>query len=199
MREFILRALKSKTSPFNVNELANAGRMDIVCDCISTALFTASNVRIDTIIHVILEGPSFPPKLISFFGSELKGLDFDQKSIAEIINQALKQSTNLKLNEEINLGNGIRISKKSFEALVKEKSKTSQLIYLNHKGQDIRIFEFQDNVTFVFGDYIGMPKKTEKLLERIGAKKIKLGPKMLFASHCITIVHNELDRFNFKN
>ena len=39
-----------------------------------------------------------------------------------------------------------------------------------------------------------MPKKTEKLLERIGAKKIKLGPKMLFASHCIVIVHNELDR-----
>ena len=196
MREFILRALKSKTSPFDVNDLANAGRMDIVCDCISTALFTASNVRTDTILHVILEGPSYPPKLVSFYGSELKGFDYDQKSIAEKINFALKQSINLKLNEEIDLKNGIKVSKKSFEALVKEKSKTSQLIYLNHKGQDIRIFEFQDNVTFIFGDYIGMPKKTESLLERIGAKKIKLGPKMLFASQCITIVHNELDRAN---
>ena len=112
----------------------------------------------------------------------------------KIINQALKQSTNLKLSEEINLKNGIKISKKSFEALVKEKSNTSQRIYLNHKGQDIRNFEFQENITFVFGDYIGMPKKTEKLLDRLDASKMSLGPKMLFASHCIVIVHNELDR-----
>ena len=91
------------------------------------------------------------------------------------------------------LKNGIKVSKKSFEALVKEKSKTSQLIYLNNKGQDIRTFNFQENTTFVFGYYIGMPRKTEKLLDRLSAKKINLSPKMLFASHCIIIVHNELD------
>ena len=196
MKEFILRALKTKTSPFNTNDLINAGRMDIVCDCVISSLFISNNVRQDTIFHVILEGPRSPPKLISFFGNEIKGLDYDQKSIAEIINQALKQSTNLKLSEEINLKNGIKISKKSFEALVKEKSRTSQLIYLNHKGQDIRNFEFQENITFIFGDYIGMPRKTEKLLERLGAKKVNLGPKKLFASHCIVIAHNELDRAN---
>lgn len=199
MKEFILRALKAKTSSFDTNDLINAGRMDIVSDCIVSTLFISNNVRKDTNFHVILEGPSFPPKLISFFGNELKGFDYDQKSIAEIINQALKQSVNLKLNEELDLRNGIKVSKKSFEALVKEKSKTSQLIYLNHKGQDIRNFKFQENTTFVFGDYIGMPKKTEKLLDRLDASKISLGPKMLFASHCIIIVHNELDRIKFRN
>src|SRR3989344_3118599 len=196
MREFILRSLKSKTSPFDVNDLANAGRMDIVCDCISTALFTASDVRKDTIIHVILEGPSYPPKTISFIGNQLKNLDYDQKSIAQVINIALRKGINLKLNQDFDFRNGILVSKKSFEHLVKEKVKNSMLVYLNKHGEDIRAQKFQDNVTFIFGDYIGMPKKTEKLLERIGAKKIRLGPKMLFASHCITIVHNELDRAN---
>ena len=76
----------------------------------------------------------------------------------------------------------------------KEKSKTSQLVYLNHKGQDIRIFEFQDNVTFIFGDYIGMPWKTEIFLQRHNAERASLGKIEYHASQCITIVNNELDR-----
>ena len=63
---------------------------------------------------------------------------------------------------------------------------------------DIREYKFNKDPTFIFGDYIGMPRKTEKLLERLGAKKVSLGPQMLFASNCITIVHNELDRLNHK-
>ena len=196
MREFILRALKAKTSAFDVDNLAEAGRMDIVSDCISSALFIAGDVRRDTIIHIILDGPNYPPKLISFTGSKLKNLDFSQKSIAEKINYALIKGSKLNLNEELDLENGIKIFKKSFEQLIKEKSKSSQLIYLNKKGQDIRNFKFKDNITFVFGDYIGMPRKTEKLLERLNSTKVNLGPKMLFASHCIVLVNNELDRIH---
>jgi len=44
------------------------------------------------------------------------------------------------------------------------------------------------------GDFIGIPKNTEKLLKRLDAEKIKLGPVMLMASQCPILVHNELDR-----
>ena len=39
-------------------------------------------------------------------------------------------------------------------------------------------------------------KKTDKFLLRLGAEPISVGPKMLFASQCITLVHNELDRLD---
>jgi tRNA (pseudouridine54-N1)-methyltransferase len=38
-----------------------------------------------------------------------------------------------------------------------------------------------------------MPKKTFHGLERLGAKKISLGAKMLFASQCVVLIQHELD------
>ncbi|MEK6816242.1 MAG: tRNA (pseudouridine(54)-N(1))-methyltransferase TrmY [Nanoarchaeota archaeon] len=195
MREFILRALKGKTTPdFSLDDLPNAGRMDLVCRCVSNALWISNDLRRDTIIHVAMDGPSLPPKIVSFNGLDLKGVRFDERDIAKHIQEALKRGKPLEINEEADVSPGIKVAKKSFEALVKEKSKTSQLFYLHKKGGDIREAELKGDVTFVFGDYIGMPRNTESLLDRLGAKKLTLGPVMLFASHCIIVAHNELDR-----
>ena len=192
MREFILLALKAKTSDnFSLDNLVKAGRMDLVCRFVSNTLFIANDLRRDTIVHVCMNGANDPPKIISFYGETLRGIEPDEKSIAIAIKLVLKEK--LKLNEEKLFPNGIKIQKKAFESLVKEKF-NNQLIYLHPKGEDIRNFKFSDNVVFVLGDHIGLPKKTENLLDRLNAKKINLGPKMLFASHCSIIVHNELDR-----
>ncbi len=193
MREFILRAQKAYTTEFNLDDLPDAGRIDLVCRCVSNAVFLSNDLRRDTIIHVVLEGPKDPPKVISFNGNELRDFYFDEKNIARVILKALKKGKGLKLGEEVEAHPGVKISKKSFEQLVKEKNQT-QLIYLHEKGTDIREKEFKENVTFIFGDYTGMPKKTENFLENNGAEKISISNKMLFASHCIVIVHNELDR-----
>ena len=90
---------------------------------------------------------------------------------------------------------GLSIEKKSFEALVKEKLKEGkQVVYLHQEGKDIREAVLKEDIVVVFGDYIGMPRATEGLLDRLGAERVSLGPKMLFAAHCIIVVHNELDR-----
>ena len=197
MKEFILRSLKAKTSPFDINDLKNAGRLDLVCNCITNALFIAGDLRRDAKIHVVLEGPNNPPKTISFDGNKLKGIE-DEKSIAIKINEALIKSSGLTLNEELDINPGISIAKKSFEQLVKDKSKSNQLIYLHKEGKDIRKTPLEENSIFIFGDYIGMPRKTEKLLDRLKAQRISLSPIMLFSSQCIAIVHNELDRRSIK-
>ena len=102
---------------------------------------------------------------------------------------------NLKLNESLKVSDGIFVSKKAFETIAREKHEEGkQLIYLDPKGEDIREFKFAEDQAFLLGDYIGLPKNTEKLLKRLDAEKMSLGPKMLFASHCPIIIHNELDR-----
>ncbi len=192
MRTFILRALKANTDGnFSLDKLKESGRLDLVCRFISNCLFISNSVRRDTIVKVCLDGSSLPPRAIIFSGEKLKGMEPDERNIAEHIKIALKKAKNLKLNESIDLNKGIKVEKKSFEVLIKE---ADNLIYLHKKGLDIRNFKLKNNSTFVFGDYIGLPRKTEKLLERLNAKKISLGPVMLFASHCPIIIHNELDR-----
>jgi tRNA (pseudouridine54-N1)-methyltransferase len=194
MREFILKASKAFTSPFNLNDLAGSGRIDLVCRCISNAFFISEAIRRDVCFHVVLEGPKEPPKLISFFGSELKNVSPDERNIASWIKKALEVGLGFKKGEEKIISPGIRVAKKSFEELVKEKAKSCQLIYLHPKGKDIRELEFKENFCFVLGDHKGLPKKTESLLERIGAEKVSVGKITYLASHVIVICHNELDR-----
>jgi tRNA (pseudouridine54-N1)-methyltransferase len=198
MREFILLAHKAKTSPdFNIDDLPHEGRLDLVCRTVSNAIWVSNEIRRDTIIHVVMNGPPYPPKIVSFNGAELKGAEPDERTIAKLIKNALKEGLKFELSDEKEVSPGIKVSKKSFEALAKEKSGSSQLLYLERGGEDIRKFNFKENIVFVLGDYIGLPKKTERLLDRLGAKNINIGPITLFASHCPIIVHNELDRRQF--
>ncbi|MGC8812614.1 MAG: tRNA (pseudouridine(54)-N(1))-methyltransferase TrmY [Candidatus Aenigmatarchaeota archaeon] len=196
MREFILRASKAVTHPyFNLNDLpSSAGRMDLVCRCISSALWVSNDLRRDTKIFVILEGPPNPPRTIVFDGNSLKGVNPDERNIASHIKKALEVGLNLGLEQEINVSPGIKVAKKSFESLIKEKSKETQLLYLHPEGKDIREIEIKENVAFILGDHIGIARKTEKLIERLNIEKVSLGSKIYLASHAIVIANYELDR-----
>jgi tRNA (pseudouridine54-N1)-methyltransferase len=61
-------------------------------------------------------------------------------------------------------------------------------------GEDIRTLQPAEDGCFLFTDHIPMQKKTLSLLSRLGVRQLSLGPRMLFASHCMVLVHNELDR-----
>ena len=200
MREFILLALKAPTSEFDTSNLREAGRMDTVCRTISNSMFVSMHLRKDTNIHVCLNGPSSSPKIVSFYGSSLVGMDFDEKAIAEVLNKALVAGKDLELGQELGVQAGVVVTKKAFETLVREKSDDgAKLFYLDEKGEDLREVKFDlgENNVFILGDFKGVPKNTEKLLKRLEAKRLVLGPVMLFASHCPVIVHNELDRREF--
>jgi tRNA (pseudouridine54-N1)-methyltransferase len=194
MKEFVLRARKATTDPgFDINALPQEGKLDSVCAAISNALWISGDIRRYSVIHVVLEGPRIPPKTISFFGSEIKGLRHDERSIATYIKFALQKGAYLELNEEAHVRTGIKVAKKSFERLLWELSK-DKIIFLDSKGKDIRSFQFPENFVLVFGSPEGLAPKTEKFLSSLKAEKLSLGPKMLFAAHCPIIVHNEIDR-----
>jgi len=195
MREFILRARKAPTAPtFSLDNLPAAGHMEVVAGCISNALFYANHVRESTTINIVLEGGPEPPKTLRIDSDRLGSLDgFDERNIARMVQQALKTGLGLGLREEREVNGGITISKTAFEHLVQERS-PENLFYLSRKGTDLRDLELPEAATFVFSDYLSMPKKSEKYLDRLGATPVSLGPRMLFASHCIILVHNELDR-----
>ena len=78
-------------------------------------------------------------------------------------------------------------------AVPKELAEGHQLFVMDPKGAPIRQQVFEGNPCFVLTDHIPMPKKTFHSLDRLGTKRIALGPRMLFASQCVVLIHNELD------
>ncbi len=171
------------------DNLMKAGRMDIVLNVMISTLFISNAMRKDIRLHLIFDGPPSAPRHLVFESD--KELPISKKDVAGLIKRMLYKSPDSEGLKEI--FPGCLVEKKSFEHLVKELDKEGKnVLLLDDRGEDIRKFKLKGNEVFILGDHEGFPKDKKKFLKKID--KISIGPKVLFASQVMTIIHNEIDR-----
>jgi len=206
LREFILKANKAITSGnVNLKDLpGSCGRLDLVCRCISSAFFLSHNIRRDTVFYSVHYGEPNPPVALKFVGSELKRLSPDERSIAIFIKKALSKEHNSKWRESTP---GIYHAKKDFREIVLEKIEKGRNVYFLHlRGKPIedvinsRTYnEIKDRgFVFILGDHIGLTEEDERFLNDLKIEKLSLSPLELHANQCIDIVHNILDKLEYR-
>ncbi len=187
MREFVLYARKAVTSSdFPLNDLpGKGGRMDLVARCVCNALWLSHDLRRDACIHIVACGSPNPPKVITFYGSLLRGVSPDERSIASWIKKASKGKNP-----------GIRVRhRQSFQELISELAADGRFFYVLHeKGKDIEDVNLKEDAVFILGDHLGLPVKEESFVTRFPHEKISLGTTAYLASQCITIINYILDR-----
>ncbi len=182
VREFILYSRKGRTDSRFPN-LRDAGRLDVVHECIVASLFLSHGIRRDVVFHAILSGPPSPPLHLKIDGSQLRDVRTDQATWQEIFRKVLAGKSHP----------GISVHKYSFESLLKEKASASAIYVLEEGGKDIFEVSLGENPIFVLGDHIGLPKKVEGFALRYG-RKISLGKQPYLAASCISIANYLLDR-----
>lgn len=196
MKEFILYSRKGVTSEkFNLKSLAGSGgRMDLIARCVISTLWVSHKIRQDSRFIVSLNGPPNPPLALSFDGKNLARVTPDERNVALWIQKVLKKRREARGSKEwLEVKDGINLSGKSFQDLIRDREERN-LYLLHEEGGDIREAEIKDNPVFIVGDHIGLPKEESEFAERLGAKKISLGPESYFSTQSIVLVHNELDR-----
>jgi len=161
----------------------DAGRMDIVHECIVASLFLSHGIRRDVVFHAALNGPPKPPLHLQIDGAEL----FDVRTEIDTWQAILKKTIGGKVHP------GITVAKTGFEALLKEKAEASHIYVLEEDGKNITENEIEANPLFVLGDHVGLPKKGETFALRFG-EKISLGKQPYLAASCITVLNYLLDR-----
>ncbi len=186
MRELIYYSTKARTSGnFDTNDLMKAGRMDIVCNVIISALFVSNKMRDDVHLHLIFGGAPNPPMHLEFVSNE--EMPISKKDIAGLIKRMLYKCKDKKTE----IFPGCYIEKKSFSELIKElEQQGKKIVVMDKKGQDIRKEENLEDTVFVIGDHEGLPKKEIKRIKHT----ISIGKIVYFASQTITIINNEIDR-----
>ena len=171
------------------DDLKKAGRMDIVCNVFISAFFVSNQMRPDVRLHMIFEGPPNAPRHLVFESNE--DMPVSKKDVAGLIKRMLYKSPDREGLKEI--FPGAWIEKKSFEKVIDELNEKGKNIFLlSKKGRDIREIQLNGNEVFILGDHEGFPASKKKFLKKI--ERVSVGPKILFASQTITIVHNEVDR-----
>ena len=196
MRVFVLRTRRGPTASDYVDRnFGPPNHFEIIAHSIANSLFISNDIRGDVVFHVALEGPPDPPKIISFDSRNLAYLGgFDEQTLAAAVMRALDASQGLARDESRRVDSGLQVSRRSFEHLVRELAERLPVYLLSKRGTDIRDSELPREGCYLFTDHLPMQKKTHHLLKRLGVRKISLGPVMLYAAHCIVLVHNELDR-----
>ena len=165
------------------NNLHDAGRLDIVYECIVTSLFLSHGLRRDVTFHAVLNGPPNPPVHIQINGETVYDVRTDIDTWQGILKKVLAGKQHP----------GISKDKTSFEALLKAKAQNHQIYVLEEGGKNIADIELADNAVYVLGDHVGLPKKAEDFALRYG-EKISLGKQPYLAASCITIINYTLDQ-----
>jgi tRNA (pseudouridine54-N1)-methyltransferase len=190
MREFVYYSRSAVTAGNLIGDnLMKAGRMDIVCNVIVSVFFVSNAMRDDIRLHLIFDGgPNNPRHLVLESNEEMP---ISKKDVAGLIKRMLYKAKDEEGLREI--CPGCFIEKKSFEKVLKGlDSEGKNVLVLDGKGKDIRSVDLKGNEVFVIGDHEGFPSDKKKFLKRID--KVSVGPRVLFASQVVTLVHNEIDR-----
>ena len=196
MRTFVLRARAAPTDSHKL--LASVGKeahTEILAHTLMNAIFVAQSHRADVTVYLVLESTQDFSRTIQFVVNDMHELTgFHEHALLAKVAKALDVSRGMGKEEERPVESGVLVRTVSFERLVQELATDHQLYVMDRKGTPMREQAFAGNPCFLLTDHIPMPKKTFHSLERLGASKITLGAKMLFASQCVVLIHHELDQ-----
>ncbi len=195
MRTFVLRARAASTdSQQMLAAVGQEAHSEILAHTLMNTIFMAQAHREDVVVYLVLESTQDFSRTIRFDSNEVTDLGgFHEQVWLTKIAKALDASKGMIKEMERVVEKGITVRTISFEHLIQELAIDHQLYMMDKKGTFIRDQSFAHNPCFLLTDHIPMPKKSFNTLKRLGTEKISLGPKMLFASQCVVLIHNELD------
>jgi tRNA (pseudouridine54-N1)-methyltransferase len=196
VRNFVLRARAAPTDSRQL--LASVGKeahSEILAHTLMNAIFVAQSHRPDVTLHLVLESTPDFSRTVRFESNSMHAIGgFHEQALLGKLATALDVSRGMGKEETRPVEAGVTVRTISFERLVQELAEDHSLFVMDVKGTPMREQAFEGKACFLLTDHIPMPKKTFHTLERLGAKKISLGPTMLFASQCVVLIHHELDQ-----
>ncbi len=192
MRAFLIIGNRAATGKFNLNDLpGSAGRMDIMCRCIASALFLSHDVRRDVEVYLLLLGPPDPPKVVKVVGEEVRYMAPDERNIGGLLSKALAVKVDKIWRQSTP---GIYVARKTLEELLDELVERYVIYYMREDGRDIRDIGFGESSLFILGDHLGVGEDMEAIIKERCQEVVSIPTRKLQADHCIVIAHYELDR-----
>ncbi|QSW97921.1 tRNA (pseudouridine(54)-N(1))-methyltransferase TrmY [Haloterrigena alkaliphila] len=193
MRQFVLIGHDVPTEPdFSLEDLAGgAGRLDALCRSITASFVTSHGIREDVRTHLVAQDEL----TITFDGSELRGLNPDERSTAALVRKALEHRDEAIGALPAEPSPGIEVYRRGFEATLEAVADSGTVVQLHEDGDavvDVGADGLADPV-FVLSDHRDFTDAEEAVLEDVVDRRVRLGPELLHADQAITVAHHYLD------
>ena len=123
-------------------------------------------------------------------GNELRHLNPDERTTALLIKRALEIDSPA---PQISTP-GIYVWNATLKHVLESVSEKAKIYLLHENGEDIAKVRPEDNTAFVISDHVNFSDEEMMLIDMYSSAKVSIGPLSYHADHCITVVHNWLDR-----
>ena len=196
MAEFIVRARGAPAGAAAFRAAIGKGRgLEWLAPMVVNALFVSQGHRRDSALTLALERAGGAARAVTLDGESLGSLpDLHERALLHALADALAAGQGLAKEASLTDQRGIRVQAIGFERLLQDRLGRLPVYLLSPKGGDIRQLRLSRDAVFVLSDQTAMPSKAVNALLRKGAQPVSLGPRVLHAAQCMTLVHNELDR-----
>lgn len=191
MREFIVLGHNTTLSTnFTLDDLpGSAGRLDVLCRCVTSAFFTSHNIRNHVRLQFVLQNQY----VIRFEGPELKRVNPDERSTGALFQKVLERRHLADRKGEIESTPGIYISPGSLDDVLERANSRGSLIWLDEKGHDLPEVKKPEHPIFVLSDHQPFDDDERQSLEESANQRVSVGPESLHSHQCMTITHHYLD------
>ncbi|GGL27702.1 tRNA (pseudouridine(54)-N(1))-methyltransferase TrmY [Halarchaeum grantii] len=191
MRHFVVHGHDAPTTAdFDLADLAGgAGRLDVLCRCVNSAVFLSHGIREDVRVSLVLADDL----TVRFEGSELRYLNPDERNIAGMLRKAIDAKGNAIGHREANPSPGVYVSKRGFEPTLDDAAARGTVLELHEDGRPLPDVEPPADPVFVLSDHRDFTDAEATHLADSSDERVRVGPEILHADHAITVAHNYLD------
>ena len=195
MRQFVVIGHEAPTGPeFSLDDLAGAaGRLDVLCRCVTSAFFLSHDIREDVRVPLVLSDEY----TVTFEGSKLRRLNPDERSTAALVRNALEERAEAIGHIPVETSPGVSLTRRGFEATLSTVADEGNIIQLHEDGRPAVEVDPPEDPVFVLSDHRDFAAEETDRLEAVTSRRLSLGPEPLHADHAITVAHNYLDTDGF--
>jgi len=194
MRQFVVVGHDAPTTPdFSLENIAGAGRLDVLCRCVTAAFVISHDIRTDVRVHLVL-GDEYT---VSFEGADLRRLNPDERSTAALVRGALERREDAVGHQPAGSSPGVSIRRMGLEPLLRSVADGSTVVRLHADGVPVVDREPPTDPAFVLSDHRDPTPEEAELLGELADARVRLGPERLHADQAITVAHSYLDTEGF--
>ncbi|MFW5917515.1 MAG: tRNA (pseudouridine(54)-N(1))-methyltransferase TrmY [Halorubrum sp.] len=197
MRQFVVigHDVPTDSDAVSLSDIPGAGRLDLLCRCVSTGVFLSHGIRESVRVHLVV-ADAFT---VTFDSDRLRHLHPDERNVAARVRDALDAKADAIGHMPADVSPGVELRRMglstTLDRLLGDASGADDptLVQLHEGGDPLVDAEPPDDPVFVLSDHNDFTDEETELLADRAERRVRVGPELLHADHTISVVHNWLD------